>query len=75
MGTGTGQLGVPYRYGGANPDQGFDCSGLVYYTYRSNGHAVPRRVQTNAMTHHHLPAERECYGHDQAEQPSRAGRL
>lgn len=35
-------VGVRYRYGGAHPDEGFDCSGLVFYTYTSNGHAVPR---------------------------------
>lgn len=35
-------LGVPYRYGGDHPREGFDCSGLVYYTYASNGLAVPR---------------------------------
>ena len=35
-------VGVKYRYGGAHPREGFDCSGLVYYTYTSNGHAVPR---------------------------------
>ena len=35
-------LGVPYRYGGDHPHEGFDCSGLVYYTYASNGLAVPR---------------------------------
>jgi cell wall-associated NlpC family hydrolase len=35
-------VGVPYRYGGADPHEGFDCSGLVYYTYTSNGQAVPR---------------------------------
>jgi cell wall-associated NlpC family hydrolase len=35
-------VGVPYRYGGADPREGFDCSGLVYFTYRSNGQLVPR---------------------------------
>lgn len=35
-------VGVQYRYGGAHPREGFDCSGLVYYTYTSNGHGVPR---------------------------------
>jgi cell wall-associated NlpC family hydrolase len=39
-------IGVPYRYGGASPDTGFDCSGLVQYVYaRGAGVALPRNTQ------------------------------
>ena len=38
-------VGTPYRYGGADPSTGFDCSGLVYYSFTSNGHIVPRTSQ------------------------------
>jgi cell wall-associated NlpC family hydrolase len=34
-------LGTPYRYGGASP-RGFDCSGLVHYTFSQTGLRVPR---------------------------------
>jgi murein DD-endopeptidase len=36
-----GQIGAPYKYGGAGPDA-FDCSGLVTYAHRQIGVAVPR---------------------------------
>ena len=31
------QIGTPYRHGGDNPRRGFDCSGLVNFSYRQAG--------------------------------------
>lgn len=39
------QLGKPYLWGGARPETGFDCSGLVQWAYRQVGIALPRTAQ------------------------------
>jgi cell wall-associated NlpC family hydrolase len=37
-------VGTPYRFGGASPADGFDCSGLVSYVARLHGVLMPRIV-------------------------------
>ncbi|MBT8442681.1 MAG: C40 family peptidase [Gammaproteobacteria bacterium] len=42
--TATSLIGSPYRYGGAGP-RAFDCSGLVFFSYRAAGFGIPRTSQ------------------------------
>jgi cell wall-associated NlpC family hydrolase len=36
-------MGIPYKWGGATPETGFDCSGFVQYVFRqATGLLLPR---------------------------------
>jgi cell wall-associated NlpC family hydrolase len=51
------QLGVPYVYGGASPQPGFDCSGLVRYVFqRTRNVDLPRTTFELARVGQSVPA-------------------
>lgn len=35
-------VGTPYVWGGSSPSSGFDCSGLMQWSYKQNGMSIPR---------------------------------
>ena len=39
-------VGYPYVYGAESPSEGFDCSGLVWYTYKQFGYNLPRTADS-----------------------------
>lgn len=43
-------VGRPYRFGGASPSAGFDCSGLVQYSFRHAGVKLPRSTEEQLRT-------------------------
>jgi cell wall-associated NlpC family hydrolase len=55
-------VGVPYRYGGTDPRGGFDCSGLVFYTYTAAGRAVPRTSQAQFNAARKIPLGKASEG-------------
>lgn len=36
------QIGSPYTFGACSPEDGYDCSGLVWWVFKQNGVDVPR---------------------------------
>lgn len=56
--TASGQLGKRYAFGGASPQKGFDCSGLVWWACRQNGVNVPRITSDQARAGMRIPYEK-----------------
>ena len=55
LGVAHSEIGVPYRYGGASPQTGFDCSGLTQYSYARVGRRIPRTAQQQYLATIHIP--------------------
>jgi cell wall-associated NlpC family hydrolase len=50
-------MGEPYRWGGTSTDEGFDCSGLIWYAYDAFGVSVPRVSHQQAQAGRPVPRE------------------
>lgn len=56
------QMGKQYRSGGASPQKGFDCSGLIWWAYRQHGVKVPRITTEQARSGQPVPKTRPRAG-------------
>jgi lipoprotein Spr len=46
--------GIPYKYGSTDPQQGFDCSGFITYTFNHFKIAVPRSSVDFTQVEHEI---------------------
>lgn len=49
-------LGLPYVWGGTDPERGMDCSGLVQVVYKNLGHDLPRVSAQQATAGRAVPS-------------------
>ena len=47
-------IGKPYKFGGAAPSTGFDCSGLVQYSFRQAGVSLPHNTDKQRLVSRHV---------------------
>ena len=48
-------VGTRYQYGGSSPLTGFDCSGLVQFSYREAGLSLPRTTEEQRRASRAIP--------------------
>lgn len=50
-------LGVPYRFGGSSPEEGFDCSGFVQYVFARRGLRLQRQANHQFLEGQQVPPD------------------
>jgi murein DD-endopeptidase len=50
-------VGTPYLFGGDDPAEGFDCSGLIHFAFAGNGIDVPRTAQQQYRVARKIPLD------------------
>ncbi len=56
------QLNIPYVWGGTKPSSGFDCSGLVQYSYKVNKLTLPRTASQQYASTKRIPTNQARKG-------------